>query len=75
MLSHPPAQTPLLMRQNYTGKLLVNFDPQIFQAFYETRCFLNVGMEVPKMAVSLLHMEGTFKTTQSSLEVWQTDGL
>jgi len=75
MLSHPPAQTTLLVRHIETGQLLVNFDPQIFQNLYETRCFLNVGMEVPEKAMSLLHIERKLTMTRSSLEVWQTDGL
>ncbi|XP_046878072.1 dynein axonemal heavy chain 8-like [Hypomesus transpacificus] len=61
-------QATLLVRHPSTGKLLVNFDPNITEIIRETKCMLKMGLEVPDQALRMVKTERTIKSNRLRLE-------
>jgi dynein heavy chain len=57
----------LLVRHSETGKLFVNFDPQVFEVIAEARYMQKLQLEVPENLLILLQQEATIKANKERL--------
>jgi dynein heavy chain len=61
-------QATLIIRHPETGKLYVNFDPEIFQLLREARCLVKLDIAIPESAKLVLLQEDTFKSYYNDLK-------
>ncbi len=61
-------QATLIIRHPETGKLYVNFDPEIFQLLREARCLVKLDIAIPESAKLVLLQEDTFKAYYNDLK-------
>uniref|UniRef100_A0A8C6L065 Dynein axonemal heavy chain 5 n=2 Tax=Nothobranchius TaxID=28779 RepID=A0A8C6L065_NOTFU len=62
-------QVSLLVRSLETGRLFVNFDPEILTQIREVDCMTQMNLEVPPFAALLQQKQVTLKKNHSKLQV------
>ncbi|CAM9783398.1 unnamed protein product, partial [Ectocarpus sp. 6 AP-2014] len=58
----------LIIRHPKTGRLYVNFDPEILQLIREAKCLVRMGVSIPEGAKMVLLQEGRFKNNYNHLK-------
>ncbi|XP_057352291.1 dynein axonemal heavy chain 5 isoform X2 [Manis pentadactyla] len=66
---HLGLEASLLVKAPGTGKLFVNFDPQILTLFRETECMSQMGLEVSLFAAALFQKRDTYKKNFSNMKM------
>nr|XP_031299189.1 dynein heavy chain 5, axonemal-like [Camelus dromedarius] len=66
---HVGLEASLLVKAPGTGKLFVNFDPQILTLFRETECMSQMGLEVSPFAAALFQKRDIYKKNFSNVKV------
>ncbi|XP_063774922.1 dynein axonemal heavy chain 8 [Pseudophryne corroboree] len=61
-------QATLMVRHPETLRILINFDPKILESIRETKCMIQLGLEVPEQAKRLLSIETTLKSNHLKIE-------
>jgi dynein heavy chain len=61
-------QATLIIRHPQSGKLYVNFDPEIFQLLREAKCLVKLEIAIPESAKLVLLQEETFKSYYNDLK-------
>uniref|UniRef100_UPI0037E892BB dynein axonemal heavy chain 8-like n=1 Tax=Semicossyphus pulcher TaxID=241346 RepID=UPI0037E892BB len=63
----------LLVRDKKTGKFVVNFDPKVTEVIREAKCLLKMGLEVPKLTLRLVKLEGQLNANHLRLQTILAD--
>ncbi|EPY86356.1 dynein heavy chain 5, axonemal [Camelus ferus] len=66
---HVGLEASLLVKAPGTGKLFVNFDPQILTLFRETECMSQMGLEVSPFAAALFQKRDIYKKNFSNVKM------
>ena len=66
-------QASILVRHPETGRLYVNFDPEILTLIRETDSMRRLNLEIPLTAVKIQQKEKTLKNYKNKLEVISWD--
>jgi dynein heavy chain len=65
-------QATLLVTEKDSGKIYVNFDPQILQLIKETKCIQRMGLEIPEtakfMCIKELELKNAYMTLHHMLQ-------
>lgn len=60
-------QATLIVRHPGSVRMYANFDPELLQLIRETKCLVNLGVQVPESAKMLLMQDEKFKTQYGRL--------
>ncbi|NXG14817.1 DYH8 protein, partial [Grallaria varia] len=63
-----PLQATIFVRHPKSEKFVVNFDPQILEIIRETKCMINLGLEVPERAVKIVITENKLNSNRCRIE-------